>query len=46
VKAVIARRYGAPVEIAEVAEPAVGPRDVNIAVRAASLNPLDLSAVR
>ncbi len=40
-KAVIARRYGAPVEVAEVAEPVLGPRDVKIAVRAASLNPLD-----
>ena len=40
-KAVIARRYGAPVEVAEVAEPVMGPRDVRIAVRAASLNPLD-----
>ncbi|MEO8846382.1 MAG: NADP-dependent oxidoreductase [Kofleriaceae bacterium] len=40
-KAVIARRYGAVVEVAEVAEPEMGPRDVRIAVRAASLNPLD-----
>ncbi len=40
-KAVIARRYGAAVEVAEVAEPEMGPRDVRIAVRAASLNPLD-----
>jgi len=41
VKAVIAPRYGAAVEVAEVAEPVIGPRDVRIAVRAASLNPLD-----
>jgi alcohol dehydrogenase len=40
-RAVIARRYGAAVEVAEVAEPAMGPRDVRIGVRAASLNPLD-----
>ena len=40
-KAVIAPRYGAAVEVAEVAEPTMGPRDVMIAVRAASLNPLD-----
>ena len=40
-KAVIAPRYGAAVEVAEVAEPVMGPRDVKIAVRAASLNPLD-----
>ncbi len=40
-KAVVAPRYGAPVEVAEVAEPALRPRDVRIAVRAASLNPLD-----
>jgi alcohol dehydrogenase len=41
VKAVVAPRYGAAVEVAEVAEPVMGPRDVRIAVRAASLNPLD-----
>jgi NADPH:quinone reductase-like Zn-dependent oxidoreductase len=41
VKAVIAPRYGAAVEVVEVAEPTMGPRDVMIAVRAASLNPLD-----
>jgi alcohol dehydrogenase len=41
VKAVIARRYGATVEVVDVAEPEMGPRDVRIAVRAASLNPLD-----
>jgi alcohol dehydrogenase len=41
VKAVIAPRYGAPVEVAEVGEPELRPRDVRIAVRAASLNPLD-----
>ena len=40
-KAVIAPRYGAAVEVAEAAEPTMGPRDVMIAVRAASLNPLD-----
>jgi len=38
---VIAPRYGAAVEVAEVAEPVLGPRDVKIAVKAASLNPLD-----
>ena len=37
----IAPRYGAAVEVAEVAEPVLGPRDVKIAVKAASLNPLD-----
>jgi alcohol dehydrogenase len=41
VKAVIAPRYGEAVEVAQVAEPTMGPRDVMIAVRAASLNPLD-----
>jgi alcohol dehydrogenase len=41
VKAVIAPRYGAPVEVAEIGEPELRPRDVRIAVRAASLNPLD-----
>jgi alcohol dehydrogenase len=41
VKAVVAPRYGAAVEIVEVDEPVLGPRDVRIAVRAASLNPLD-----
>ena len=40
-KAVIAPRYGATVEVADVPEPTLGPRDVRIAVRAASLNPLD-----
>lgn len=40
-KAVIAPRYGAAVEVAEVAEPSPGPRDVKIRVKAASLNPLD-----
>jgi len=41
VKAVIAPRYGAAVEVADVPEPSPGPRDVKIAVKAASLNPLD-----
>ncbi len=40
-RAVIARRYGAAIEVAEVAEPEMRPGDVRIAVRAASLNPLD-----
>jgi NADPH:quinone reductase-like Zn-dependent oxidoreductase len=40
-KAVIAPRYGAAVEVVDVPEPSPGPRDVKIAVKAASLNPLD-----
>lgn len=42
-KAVIAERYGGPevLAIAERPEPTVGARDVRIAVKAASLNPLD-----
>jgi NADPH:quinone reductase-like Zn-dependent oxidoreductase len=42
-KAVVAERYGGPgvLAVVERAEPEVGPRDVLIAVRAASLNPLD-----
>ena len=42
-KALIAQRYGGPdvLEIVERPEPEVGPRDVLIAVKAASLNPLD-----
>ena len=42
-KAIVARRYGGPdvVDLAERPEPEVGPTDVLIAVRAASLNPLD-----
>ncbi|HMG23026.1 MAG TPA: NADP-dependent oxidoreductase [Kofleriaceae bacterium] len=42
-KALVARRYGGPEVLAIVdrPEPEVGPRDVLIAVRAASLNPLD-----
>jgi NADPH:quinone reductase-like Zn-dependent oxidoreductase len=42
-KAVVAQRYGGPeaLELAQWPEPAVGPTDVLIAVRAASLNPLD-----
>ena len=42
-KALIARRYGGPDQLAivERPEPEVGPRDVLIAVRAASVNPLD-----
>ncbi|CAN5698468.1 NADP-dependent oxidoreductase [soil metagenome] len=42
-KAVVAQRYGGPevIEIVERPEPEVGARDVLIAVRAASLNPLD-----
>lgn len=42
-KAVVAERYGGPEVLAVVERepPAVGERDVRIAVRAASLNPLD-----
>jgi alcohol dehydrogenase len=42
-KAVVATRYGGPdvLALVEREEPAVGPEDVLIAVRAASLNPLD-----
>ena len=42
-KTVVATRYGGPevLEIIERPEPEVGPRDVSIAVRAASLNPID-----
>jgi NADPH:quinone reductase-like Zn-dependent oxidoreductase len=43
VKAVVATGYGGPDKLALVdrPEPDVGPRDVRIAVEAASLNPLD-----
>ena len=42
-RAVVATRYGGPgvLALVEREEPAVGPEDVLIAVRAASLNPLD-----
>jgi NADPH:quinone reductase-like Zn-dependent oxidoreductase len=42
-KAIVAQRYGAPevLDLAQRPEPIVGPTDVLIAVRAASLNPLD-----
>lgn len=42
-RAVVAIRYGGPkvLQIVERPEPVVGPRDVLITVRAASLNPLD-----
>jgi len=42
-RAVVAERYGGPevIAIAEREAPAIGPRDVRIAVKAASLNPLD-----
>src|SRR5262245_33412427 len=42
-KAVVAERYGGPEVLATVERepPEVGERDVRIAVRAASLNPLD-----
>jgi alcohol dehydrogenase len=42
-KAAVARRFGGPdvVEIKEVAEPTVGPRDVLVEVKAACLNPVD-----
>jgi NADPH:quinone reductase-like Zn-dependent oxidoreductase len=41
--ALVARRYGGPdvLAVVERPEPEVGPRDVLIAVKAASLNPLD-----
>jgi NADPH:quinone reductase-like Zn-dependent oxidoreductase len=43
VQAVVALRYGGPdaLAIVERPEPDVGPRDVRIAVKAASLNPVD-----
>src|SRR6185503_18530275 len=42
-KAIVAQRYGGPeaLDLAQRPEPDVGPTDVLIAVRAASLNPLD-----
>ena len=42
-RAVVASRYGGPeaLAIVDAAEPTLGPRDVGIAVRAASLNPID-----
>jgi alcohol dehydrogenase len=42
-KAVVAQRYGGPevLDLAQRPEPNVGPTDVLVAVRAASLNPLD-----
>ena len=42
-KALVAQRYGGPdvLAVVERPDPEVGPRDVLIAVRAASLNPLD-----
>jgi NADPH:quinone reductase-like Zn-dependent oxidoreductase len=42
-KALVAERYGGPdvLAVVERPEPEVGPRDVLIAVKAASLNPLD-----
>lgn len=42
-KALVAQRYGGPdvLAVVERPEPEVGPRDVLIAVRAASLNPID-----
>lgn len=42
-KALVAQRYGGPevLAVVERPEPEVGPRDVLIAVKAASLNPLD-----
>lgn len=42
-KAIVAQRYGGPevLDLAQRREPDVGPTDVLIAVRAASLNPLD-----
>jgi NADPH:quinone reductase-like Zn-dependent oxidoreductase len=43
VRAIVAQRYGGPDALALVdrPEPTVGARDVRIAVKAASLNPLD-----
>jgi len=42
-RALVAERYGGPdvLAIVDRPEPALGPRDVKIAVKAASLNPLD-----
>ena len=41
-KAFVVTRYGADgLEPAEVATPVVGPRDVLVDIRAASINPLD-----
>ena len=42
-KAIVAQRYGGPeaLDLVQRPEPVVGPSDVLIAVRAASLNPLD-----
>ncbi|MFG3338389.1 NADP-dependent oxidoreductase [Glycomyces sp. NPDC048151] len=40
-KAYVVKEYKAPLELAEVPEPAVGEHDVLVQVRAASLNPLD-----
>ncbi|HEY0255567.1 MAG TPA: NADP-dependent oxidoreductase [Kofleriaceae bacterium] len=40
-KAVVVARYGAPVEIVDVPEPVLKPRDLRVKVAAASLNPLD-----
>ena len=42
-KAIVAQRYGGPeiLDLEQRPEPDVGPTDVLIAVRAASLNPLD-----
>jgi NADPH:quinone reductase-like Zn-dependent oxidoreductase len=42
-KAIVAQRYGGPevLDLAQRPEPDVGPTDVLVAVRAASLNPLD-----
>src|SRR5262249_7131635 len=42
-KAVVATRYGGPevLDLVERADPDVGPRDVSIDVKAASLNPID-----
>jgi NADPH:quinone reductase-like Zn-dependent oxidoreductase len=42
-KAIVAQRYGGPeaLDLTQRPEPSVGPTDVLIAVRAASLNPLD-----
>lgn len=40
-KQVVAAHYGAPVEVREVPEPVVGPNDLLVGVKAASLNPID-----
>ncbi|MFT3695116.1 MAG: NADP-dependent oxidoreductase [Kofleriaceae bacterium] len=40
-KQVVVARYGAPVEIRDTYEPVVGPKDLLVGIKAASLNPID-----